>query len=193
MRGVVRCVLAAIVTAAECGCGPSRLQHRRRASRIDPTIASVLPAQGAVVGVAHPVVVTFRAPVADRRAAERALDIKSVPAMTGKFEWLENNVVQWVPDRFWPAHSTVSLSVRGSLATTNFQNGARRRRRCQYLGPHVHRDHRRRRRGTAASNCRRRTTGPTGANRACSRPRWVGRSIRRQSARLPFWPRNATW
>jgi lipoprotein-anchoring transpeptidase ErfK/SrfK len=63
--------------------------------------------------VAHPVVVTFSAPVADKRAAERAIDIKSAPAMTGKFEWLDNDVMQWVPDRYWPAHSTVALSVAG--------------------------------------------------------------------------------
>jgi lipoprotein-anchoring transpeptidase ErfK/SrfK len=78
-----------------------------------PAIASVLPTRGEVVGVAHPIVVTFTAPVADRRAAERAIDIRSAPAMTGKFEWLDNDVVQWVPDRFWPAHSTVALSVGG--------------------------------------------------------------------------------
>jgi lipoprotein-anchoring transpeptidase ErfK/SrfK len=78
-----------------------------------PAIASVLPTRGEVVGVAHPVVVTFTAPVTDRRAAERAIDLKSAPAMTGKFEWLDYDVVQWVPDRFWPAHSTVALSVAG--------------------------------------------------------------------------------
>jgi lipoprotein-anchoring transpeptidase ErfK/SrfK len=88
-----------------------------------PGIASVLPARDAVVGIAHPVVVTFATPVTDRRAAERNLDIKSVPAMTGKFEWLENTVVQWVPDQFWPAHSTIALSMRGGLATTNFRTG----------------------------------------------------------------------
>ena len=64
-------------------------------------------------------VVTFNAPVANRRAAERAIDVKSAPAMTGKFEWLDNDVVQWVPDRFWPAHSTVALSVGG--LSTDFQ------------------------------------------------------------------------
>jgi lipoprotein-anchoring transpeptidase ErfK/SrfK len=79
----------------------------------EPAIASVLPTSGEVVGVAHPVVVKFGAPVVDKRAAERALDIKSVPAMTGKFEWLDSDVVQWVPDRYWPAHSTVALSVGG--------------------------------------------------------------------------------
>jgi lipoprotein-anchoring transpeptidase ErfK/SrfK len=45
-------------------------------------IASVLPTRGEVVGVAHPVVVTFSRPVADRHAAERALEVKSAPAMT---------------------------------------------------------------------------------------------------------------
>jgi lipoprotein-anchoring transpeptidase ErfK/SrfK len=84
-------------------------------------IASVLPTRGEVVGVAHPVVVTFRAPVANRRAAERAIAVTSAPAMTGKFEWLDNNVVQWVPDRFWPAHSTVALSVDGQ--STEFKTG----------------------------------------------------------------------
>ncbi|MGZ8746621.1 MAG: L,D-transpeptidase [Mycobacterium sp.] len=122
MRGVVRCVLAAIVTAASVVAGPAASSSAASQS-YRPDIASVLPAQDAVVGVAHPVVVTFRAPVADRRATERALAIKSVPAMTGKFEWLENTVVQWVPDQFWPAHSTVSLSMRGGLATTNFRTG----------------------------------------------------------------------
>jgi lipoprotein-anchoring transpeptidase ErfK/SrfK len=86
-----------------------------------PAIASVLPTRGELVGVAHPVVVTFGAPVADKRGAERAIDIKSVPAMTGKFEWIDNDVVQWVPDRFWPAHSTVALSVGG--LSTNFATG----------------------------------------------------------------------
>src|SRR5215207_5469852 len=94
MRGVVLCVVAAMGINA---------------------IASVRPARGEVVGVAHPIVVTFSAPVADKRAVERALDIKSVPSMTSKFEWLDINVVQWTPDRFWPAHSTVALSVGGRL------------------------------------------------------------------------------
>ena len=80
-------------------------------------IASVLPRAGTVVGVAHPVVVTFSTPIDDRRAAERAIGIRSTPAMTGKFQWLGNDVVQWVPDDFWPAHSTVALSVGGRRMT----------------------------------------------------------------------------
>ena len=41
--------------------------------------------------------------------------------MTGKFEWLNNDSMQWVPDRFWPAHSTVALSMRGF--STEFATG----------------------------------------------------------------------
>jgi lipoprotein-anchoring transpeptidase ErfK/SrfK len=60
-----------------------------------PGVASVLPADGAVVGVAHPVVVTFTAPVIDRGAAERSIHVTSPGNMAGHFEWPESNVVQW--------------------------------------------------------------------------------------------------
>jgi lipoprotein-anchoring transpeptidase ErfK/SrfK len=125
MRGDVLCVLAAIGINAIVGAGPASAsmatanRSYKPAAAANPlytAISSVLPTRGEVVGVAHPVLVTFNAPVVDRLAAERAIDIKSAPAMTGKFEWLDNDVVQWVPDRFWPAHSTVALSV-GGLST----------------------------------------------------------------------------
>jgi len=60
-----------------------------------PSIASVLPTRGEVVGVAHPVVVTFTAPSPIGTWPRRAIEVKSAPAMTGKFEWLDNDVVQW--------------------------------------------------------------------------------------------------
>ncbi len=121
MRAVVRCVLAVIGIAATVVAGPTGVSLAAANQSDGFAIASVLPTRGEVVGVAHPVVVTFRAPVANRHAAERAIEVKSAPAMTGKFEWPENDVVQWVPDRFWPAHSTVALSVGG--LSTNFATG----------------------------------------------------------------------
>ena len=124
MRALVRCVLAMIVIAASVFAGPageSPAQAAQANRSFGFAIASVQPTPGDVVGVAHPVVVTFSAPVANRLAAERAIDIYSTPAMTGKFDWLDNNVVQWVPDRFWPAHSTVALSLGGR--PTNFATG----------------------------------------------------------------------
>ncbi len=116
MRTVVRCVLAAIAVAGSVVSGPADIRLAAVSQPYGFAIASVLPTRGQVVGVAHPVVMTFGAPVTNRRAAERAIQVKSAPPMTGKFEWLDNDVMQWVPDRYWPAHSTVALSV-GGLAT----------------------------------------------------------------------------
>ena len=121
MRVAVRSALVAGLVVASAIAGP--LETSEAASwtpQLD--IESLLPAEGAVVGVAHPVVVTFDSAVANRHAAERAVSITSDPPMTGKFEWVESNVAQWVPDQFWPAHSTITLSM-GNLPTRNFETG----------------------------------------------------------------------
>ena len=121
MRAAVRCVLATIAVAASVVALPAGSSVAAANQSPGFAIASIQPTRGEVVGVAHPVVVTFNAPVANRGAAERAITVKSDPVMTGKFEWLDDDVVQWVPDRFWPAHSTVALSV--GTRSTNFATG----------------------------------------------------------------------
>lgn len=120
MRTGVRCVLAVIAVAAGVVVAPAGASMAANEPR-GLAIASVLPARGAVVGVAHPVRVTFAAPVTNRRAAERAVEVKSTPAMTGRFEWVDDRIVQWVPDRYWPAHSTIALTVGG--ASTEIKTG----------------------------------------------------------------------
>ncbi|HYO01134.1 MAG TPA: L,D-transpeptidase [Mycobacterium sp.] len=85
-------------------------------------VANISPAPGQVVGVAMPVTVTFAGPVADRAAAERSFGITSPNAPQGNFVWLKNDVVQWNPSTYWPAHSTIALSVGG--AKTSFEAGA---------------------------------------------------------------------
>ena len=121
MRAVVRYVLAAMAVAASVVAVPAGSSLAAANQSPGFAIASVQPTRGEVVGVAHPVVVNFNAPVANRQAVERAIEVTSVPAMTGTFDWVDDDVVQWVPDGFWPAHSTVALSV-GSLST-NFATG----------------------------------------------------------------------
>lgn len=121
MRAVVRCLLVVIGIAANVVPGNADVSLAAASHSYGFALASVQPLRDAVVGVAHPVVMTFRAPVANRHAAERAINVKSAPPMTGKFEWLDDDVVQWAPDRFWPAHSTVALSVGG--LSTKFKTG----------------------------------------------------------------------
>ena len=85
-------------------------------------VTSVQPRPGDVVGVGAPIVVTFAKPIANHAAAEQTIKVTSPKDMTGRFEWLSDNVVQWVPDKFWPAHSTVRLMAGG--IKTDFQAGS---------------------------------------------------------------------
>lgn len=77
------------------------------------TVASVQPTNGQVVGVAHPIIVTFTKPVLDRAAAQRTIRVTSPADLSGRFEWLNNTVVQWVPDQYWPAHSEITMMAGG--------------------------------------------------------------------------------
>ncbi len=86
------------------------------------TVASVQPTNGQVVGVAHPIIVTFTKPVADRAAAERSISVISPANVAGRFEWLDDTVVQFVPDHYWPGHSEVTMMAGGIPRT--FGTGA---------------------------------------------------------------------
>lgn len=80
-------------------------------------VAAVTPAPGDVVGVGAPVTITFTKPVADRPAAERSIRFASPKSPTGTFAWLDDGVVRWTPTSFWPAHSTIGVSVAGFKTT----------------------------------------------------------------------------
>lgn len=121
MRTTVLRVLSAAGIVASLVAGSAGIGQAAITPSIGAPVASVQPRLGDVVGVAHPVVITFAAPVTDRVTAERGLRITSTPAMTGRFDWLSAEVVQWVPDEFWPAHTTIALSVGGR--PTQFATG----------------------------------------------------------------------
>ncbi|WND54177.1 MULTISPECIES: L,D-transpeptidase [Mycolicibacterium] len=94
-------------------------------SAVGAAVASVSPAPGETVGVAHPVTVTFAGQVPDRAAAERAVNVvpagASAPA-AGSFTWLDDRVVEWTPAQPLPAHTAIGVSV-GAFAT-GFETGA---------------------------------------------------------------------
>ncbi len=120
MRGAVHRLLAAVAITA-LGLFGTAAPGRAAVGVAVPAIVSVSPANGAVVGVAHPIVVTFAAPVTDRAGAERSIRVTSPSGMPGHFEWVADTVVQWVPARYWPAHSHVSVGVQA--LTTGFGTG----------------------------------------------------------------------
>jgi len=123
MAGGLRRVLAAagialVATTASVPVSPAATA----ASSAVATVASVRPINGQTVGVAHPIIVTFTGPVTDRRAAEQTITVTSPVHVTGKFDWLSNDIVQWVPDKYWPAHSEVTLLAGG--IKRNFGTGS---------------------------------------------------------------------
>ena len=74
--------------------------------------------------MAHPVTVTFAGPI-DRPRGRRADHRVSLrpPRPSGTFTWLNDRVLQWNPDGFWPAHSTITVTAGG--AKTSFETGCR--------------------------------------------------------------------
>jgi lipoprotein-anchoring transpeptidase ErfK/SrfK len=79
----------------------------------DLAVTAITPASGDVVGVAAPLEVTF---------AEQSISISSPKTPTGEFSWLSNQVLQWTPDQFWPAHSPISVTAGGF--STSFETGS---------------------------------------------------------------------
>ncbi|QPG66996.1 L,D-transpeptidase [Mycolicibacterium mucogenicum] len=79
-------------------------------------VVAITPSGGPAVGVGMPVTVTFGRPVADRGRAEGTIEFSS-PKMTkapaGTFSWLADNKVQFTPTTYWPAHSSITVSVGG--------------------------------------------------------------------------------
>lgn len=112
MRRSVRCLAVVIALAVMATARFSSFSSAAVAS--PPRVASILPSNGALVGVAHPVVVIFTVPVpaTGRAAIERAIRVESPGNITGRFDWVDGRVVQWVPVRYWPAHSHVTVSVQ---------------------------------------------------------------------------------
>ncbi|GAY16920.1 hypothetical protein MSZK_36460 [Mycobacterium sp. shizuoka-1] len=86
------------------------------------TVASVSPTNGQLVGVAMPITVTFTKPVVDRRAAQQSITVATPADVAGRFEWLDDTRVQFVPSQYWPAHSEITMMAGGIPRT--FGTGA---------------------------------------------------------------------
>ena len=78
---------------------------------------TVNPSNGAVVGVAKPIIINFAAPITDRPAAEDAINISSNPPVPGKFYWMNDKQVRWRPFEFWPAQTLVNIDAAGTKSS----------------------------------------------------------------------------
>jgi lipoprotein-anchoring transpeptidase ErfK/SrfK len=115
-------VVAGVAVVAMASSAPAGLAAAPSPD-LNLAVANITPSSGEVVGVAAPVEVTFAGPVRDRAAAERSITFTSSKTPTGKFTWTSDQVAQWIPDSYWPAHAPISVS--GGGFKTDFETGSK--------------------------------------------------------------------
>lgn len=67
--------------------------------------------EGATVGVGMPVSFLFSAPISDKKAAEKALKIKTSKPTEGAFYWFNDSWVVWRPKTYWKPGTKVQVKA----------------------------------------------------------------------------------
>jgi len=75
------------------------------------------PVNGAMVGVAKPIIIDFQRPIANRPLAEESIHISSYPPVAGAFYWTTDTQVRWRPYDFWPAGTRVNIDASGAKSS----------------------------------------------------------------------------
>ncbi len=86
----------------------------RTAATIEPVTTSISPGDGAVVGVAAPVIVRFGLNPQDKALIERNVKIVTQPEVEGSWAWITHNgdkypSLDWRPKKYWPAGTKVHV------------------------------------------------------------------------------------
>ncbi|MFG1948864.1 Ig-like domain-containing protein [Nonomuraea sp. NPDC048826] len=86
-------------------------RFRTRAAERTFQLAATAPLPGETVGVGMPVVLDFDAPVRDRAAVERALEVRAEKPVEGAWRWIGDTRVVYRTRRFWPARQQVTVTA----------------------------------------------------------------------------------
>lgn len=81
---------------------------------VDEVTTSISPRDGATVGVAAPVIVSFGYEPADRALIESHVHITTTPHVDGAFAWIRHDgndypSLDWRPNGYWPANTQVHV------------------------------------------------------------------------------------
>lgn len=82
---------------------------------------SMNPLDGQTVGVGQPLAFYFDVKVANKAAAEQAIQISSTPATEGAFYWFDDKEVHWRPKEYWAAGTKISINA--AIYGKDFGNG----------------------------------------------------------------------
>jgi lipoprotein-anchoring transpeptidase ErfK/SrfK len=61
-------------------------------------------------GVGMPIILSFSAPVQDKAAVERSIELRTSKQVIGSWYWDGNQTLDFRPRDYWPAHTTVSFT-----------------------------------------------------------------------------------
>ena len=61
-------------------------------------------------GVGMPIILTFSAPVQNKAAVERSIELQTSKPVVGSWYWDGNKTLDFRPRDYWPAHTTVSFT-----------------------------------------------------------------------------------
>ena len=93
---------------------------------VDEITTSISPGDGAMVGVAAPVIVHLGYEPADKALIEQHVKITTTPAVEGSWAWIKHDgdeyeSLDWRPKEFWPAGTTVH--VESDIYGVSFGDG----------------------------------------------------------------------
>ncbi|MFJ5722542.1 Ig-like domain-containing protein [Streptomyces sp. NPDC093149] len=69
--------------------------------------------QAGTYGVGQPITAELSAPIKDkasRAIVERALRVRSTPAVTGSWYWVDDKTLHYRPEEYWPARATIDVT-----------------------------------------------------------------------------------
>ena len=76
------------------------------------TMPYLFPGDGvSTVGVGQPITVRFDEPIADKAAAEKALSVRTKPAVAGSWHWFGDQNVHWRPKTYWKPGTKVTVKA----------------------------------------------------------------------------------
>jgi lipoprotein-anchoring transpeptidase ErfK/SrfK len=61
-------------------------------------------------GVGMPIILTFSAPIQNKAAVERSIELRTSKPVTGSWYWDGNQTLDFRPRDYWPAHTVVSFT-----------------------------------------------------------------------------------
>ena len=103
-----------VVTASATTAGGQAVTKTSSFRTLSParTFATeIFEGAGKTYGVGMPIILTFSEPITHKAAVERALQIRTSKPVTGAWYWQNDQTLNFRPRRYWPAHTTVSLTA----------------------------------------------------------------------------------